>query len=97
VNSTIKNDVVVLQDVVNGHDHIANINDEVECKYTSWIFNDYKIGKVLEIDASVSLQLGKGTVTKGLETGVVGLKEAGRRFVFVPPLLAYGRQVCLFI
>jgi flagellar biosynthesis GTPase FlhF len=92
VNSTIKNDVVVLQDVVNGHDHIANINDEVECKYTSWIFNDYKIGKVLEIDASVSLQLGKGTVTKGLETGVVGLKEAGRRFVFVPPLLAYGRQ-----
>jgi hypothetical protein len=54
---------------------IANINDEVECKYTSWIFNDYKIGKVLEIDASVSLQLGKGTVTKVCLSAFFGIPQ----------------------
>ena len=34
---------------------------------------------------------------KGLEAGIVGVKEGGHRLVCVPSALAYGRQVSLVV
>lgn len=37
-----------------------------------------------------TLQLGSGEVIPGFDLGIVGMKEGGRRAIFIPSALAYG-------
>eukprot|EP00118_Oscarella_pearsei_P004542 m.19625 g.19625 ORF g.19625 m.19625 type:complete len:926 (+) comp27874_c0_seq2:95-2872(+) len=93
-NLQSKRDFALLQDLVIGDELVSQANDTIECKYKVWQLTDYKIGKMLDgnigSDAILSLQLGRGKDTMGLEKALVDMKENGRRFIAVSSSLAYG-------
>lgn len=70
----------------------------VRVYYTGWLYSttasDNK-GGVFETNQSglgFSFILGTGSVIKGWDQGVVGMKVGGKRRLIIPPDLAYGSQ-----
>jgi FKBP-type peptidyl-prolyl cis-trans isomerase len=64
---------------------------KVKVNYTGWLLeegtkfdNSYDRGKPMEFT------LGEGSVIKGWDQGVVGMKVGGKRQLRIPPELAYG-------
>ena len=46
-----------------------------------------------EVDAKdVTFRIGEGELIRGVDEGVVGMKEGGQRKLTLPPQFAYGRQ-----
>jgi FKBP-type peptidyl-prolyl cis-trans isomerase FkpA len=64
--------------------------------YTGWVYDPSKPDKKgLQFDTSVgktafTFTLGSGSVIKGWDQGLVGMKVGGVRRLIVPPSLAYG-------
>ncbi len=60
--------------------------------YTGWLYDTGKAnGKGTQFDTgSFSFVVGAGTVVKGFDQGVVGMKVGGQRRLIIPPELAYG-------
>jgi FKBP-type peptidyl-prolyl cis-trans isomerase FkpA len=64
--------------------------------YTGWVYDPSKPDKKgLQFDTSVGktpfmFTLGNGSVIKGWDQGLVGMKVGGVRRLVVPPSLAYG-------
>lgn len=67
----------------------------VAVSYSGWIVgNDGKLSST-PYDSNVGrdplkMALGSGTVIKGWEEGMVGMKRGAKRIIAVPPQLAYG-------
>ncbi|WCE06448.1 FKBP-type peptidyl-prolyl cis-trans isomerase [Pseudoxanthomonas sp. JBR18] len=88
-----------MTDVTAGQGATAKAGDQVSVHYTGWIYDDTKPDKHgPKFDSSVdrgapfTFQLGGGTVIKGWDQGVVGMKVGGRRTLMIPPDLAYGDE-----
>jgi FKBP-type peptidyl-prolyl cis-trans isomerase FkpA len=68
----------------------------VSVNYTLWLYDATKAeqkGMMMQTTVGVSpysFTLGTGTVIKGWDTGVVGMKVGGLRRLVIPPSLAYG-------
>jgi len=67
----------------------------VTVNYTAWFYDGSKSDlKGLQFDTSAgtpfTFTLGTGSVIKGWDQGVPGMREGGQRRLVVPPSLAYG-------
>ncbi|XP_062815142.1 FK506-binding protein 15 isoform X2 [Anolis carolinensis] len=95
-NSSHSPDVVVCQDLIPGEGQAVEVGDSLEVAFTGWLFQNGALGQVFDSnvnkDKFLRLKLGSGKVIKGWEEGMIGLKKGGRRFLVVPPALAYGAQ-----
>jgi len=61
--------------------------------YTGWLYDASRPeGKGTQFDSSASyaFQLGTGSVIRGWEQGVPGMRVGGQRRLVIPPDLAYG-------
>ncbi|XP_066467024.1 FK506-binding protein 15 isoform X4 [Tiliqua scincoides] len=95
-NSGPSSDSVLFQDLIVGEGQGVEVGDSLEVAFTGWLFQNCGLGQVFDSnvnkDKLLRLKLGSGKVIKGWEEGMVGLKKGGRRFLLVPPALAYGPQ-----
>jgi peptidylprolyl isomerase len=82
---------LVIKDIVKGKGKTAKKGDEVSVQYAGVAFSTGE-----EFDASwnrgepFTFTLGEGSVIKGWDRGVVGMKVGGRRQLTIPSDLAYG-------
>jgi len=80
-------------DLVVGTGTVATIGSLVTVAYTGWLHDSSKPdAKGSQFDSSPSYQfrLGAGTVIRGWDVGVVGMRVGGLRRLVIPPELAYG-------
>ena len=77
-----------------GADAISGSSITVD--YTGWLYDATKTdNKGLQFDSSIgktpfTFTLGIGSVIKGWDQGIVGMKVGGMRRLVIPPSLAYG-------
>jgi FKBP-type peptidyl-prolyl cis-trans isomerase len=84
---------LVIKDLITGTGPTASPGSAVTVNYVGVL---YKGGK--EFDSSwktgqpfAPFKLGAGSVIKGWDKGLVGMKVGGRRELIIPPSLAYGK------
>jgi FKBP-type peptidyl-prolyl cis-trans isomerase len=82
---------LVVKDIVAGKGRAAKKGDRLTMQYVGVTYADGN-----EFDSSwdrgqpLKFQLGKGSVIKGWDQGLVGIKPGGRRELIIPSKLAYG-------
>ncbi|XP_039178954.1 FK506-binding protein 15 isoform X2 [Crotalus tigris] len=95
-NSSPSPDSVVCQDLILGDGPAVEAGDALEVAFTGWLFQNSALGQVFDSNVNkeklLRLKLGAGKVIKGWEEGMLGLKKGSKRFLVVPPALAYGSQ-----
>jgi peptidylprolyl isomerase len=82
-----------ITDLVVGDGAEAATGMTVEVDYTGWLWENEAKGK--QFDSSVGrkpykFKIGAGSVIKGWDEGIVGMKVGGKRELIIPPELAYG-------
>ena len=79
-------------DLVVGTGTQAAAGNRVTVGYTGWLYDSSKRdGKGTQFDSNnYTFTLGIGTVIKGWDQGVVGMRVGGQRRLIIPPDLAYG-------
>lgn len=85
------NDSLQQQDIQVGTGTAAKNGDKLSVHYTGTLKSgtvfDSNVGK-----SPFSFTLGAGSVIKGWDEGLVGMKMGGRRKLVIPPSLGYGDQ-----
>nr|XP_028571159.1 FK506-binding protein 15-like isoform X5 [Podarcis muralis] len=93
-NSSQSPDSVLCQDLVLGDGQGVATGDALEITFTGWLFQNGSLGQVFDSNVNkeklLRLKLGSGKVIKAWEDGMIGMKRGGRRFLLIPPALAYG-------
>ena len=86
--------VFTTTDLVAGTGTTAANGNTATVTYTGWLYDTSKTdGKGNQFDSGgFSFVLGGGTVVKGFDQGVLGMRVGGQRRVIIPPELAYGSQ-----
>ncbi|GAX23005.1 FK506-binding protein 2 [Fistulifera solaris] len=79
---------VTVEDLVVGNNSEANKGDTVAVKYEGKLDD----GTVFDAADSFTFTLGAGDVIKGWDQGIVGMKVGGKRKLFVPSSLGYGKR-----
>lgn len=87
-------------DRVVGKGKEATLGSEVRVNYTGWFHKPLsKTGRGRKFDSSLDagrtpleFRLGAGSVIKGWEQGVAGMKVGGKRTLIIPSQLAYGKR-----
>lgn len=64
----------------------------VSVHYTGWLTNGKKFDSSVDAGHPYDFRIGAGSVIKGWEEGVAGMKVGGKRKLEIPPALAYGQQ-----
>ena len=80
-------------DLVVGPGAQAFSPSRITVAYTGWLYDASRPeGKGTQFDSSASyaFQLGTGSVIRGWEQGVPGMRVGGQRRLVIPPDLAYG-------
>jgi len=83
-------DGLVCIDVKQGKGPAAKAGEMVEVHYTGWLVGGAKFDSSKDRGQPFSFPLGAGSVIKGWDEGVVGMKPGGTRKLIVPPGLGYG-------
>ena len=79
----------ITDDVV-GKGREAKTGDTVKVHYTGTLMNGTKFDSSRDRGEPFEFTLGKGSVIKGWDQGVVGMKVGGKRKLVIPYDLAYG-------
>jgi len=80
-------------DVKKGAGDTATRGDVVVVHYTGWLAADNtKFDSSKDAGEPFSFKLGAGEVIKGWDEGVAGMNVGGKRKLWVPPDLGYGRR-----
>jgi FKBP-type peptidyl-prolyl cis-trans isomerase len=79
-------------DIKTGAGQEAKIGDKVKVHYTGWFTSGKKFDSSVDAHQPYSFTLGQGSVIKGWDEGVAGMKVGGKRQLWIPPDLAYGQQ-----
>jgi FKBP-type peptidyl-prolyl cis-trans isomerase FkpA len=85
--------VYTITDLSVGSGATAASGNHITVAYTGWLYDTSKVdGKGNQFDSSASygFTLGAGTVIRGWDTGIPGMKVGGRRRLILPPDYAYG-------
>jgi hypothetical protein len=83
-------DVLNIADVRVGCGATAHPGDTVNVQYTGWLTDGTKFDSSRDRGQPFSFPLGQGQVIKGWDQGVAGMKEGGKRRLWIPSALAYG-------
>lgn len=77
----------------------AKASSTVAVDYTGWLYDpNAPEGKGKKFDSSLdrgdpfSFVLGRGSVIRGWDEGIKGMKEDGQRTLIIPPDMAYGNR-----
>jgi FKBP-type peptidyl-prolyl cis-trans isomerase len=81
-------------DIKKGAGDAATRGDVVVVHYTGWL-NDGKQFDSSKGGEPFSFKLGAGEVIKGWDEGVAGMMVGGKRKLWIPPELGYGRRGAL--
>ena len=73
-----------------GSGDLAGRGAMVTVHYTGWLTDGTKFDSSLDRRDPFSFRLGTGTVIKGWDEGVQGMKVGGKRKLTIPPDLGYG-------
>lgn len=88
--------VFTTTDLTVGTGATAAVGSRVTTTYAGWLYDTGKpFGKGAQFDPGpgpLVFVIGSGTLVRGFEQGVVGMKVGGQRRVIIPPELAYGNQ-----
>jgi len=82
-------------DLVIGTGTTAINGSLVSVAYTGWLHDSSKPdakGSQFDTSANYTFRLGAGTVIRGWDLGVVGMRVGGQRRLVIPPDLAYGNN-----
>lgn len=91
-NPTVLPDGLKYEDVVVGTGEKANAGQRVTVHYTGTLTNGTKFDSSRDRGQPYSFVLGAGTVIKGWDEGVAGMKVGGKRVLYIPAALAYGNR-----
>jgi FKBP-type peptidyl-prolyl cis-trans isomerase FkpA len=78
------------KDIVVGNGDTAQAGKTVSVQYTGWLTDGTKFDSSLSSGKAFEFTLGKGSVIKGWDEGVAGMKVGSTRILIIPPDLAYG-------
>jgi len=82
---------VAYWDLVVGTGKTAVKGSKVRVNYTGWLLEEgTKFDSSFDRKEPLEFTLGAGSVIKGWELGVAGMKVGGKRQLRIPPELAYG-------
>jgi peptidylprolyl isomerase len=79
-------------DLKEGAGVAAKPGDMLLVHYTGWLKNGKKFDSSRDRGQPFELRLGAGSVIKGWDEGVIGMKLGGKRKLVIPPDLAYGAR-----
>jgi len=83
---------MVIDDVKIGTgDGVLN-GDTVEVHYIGTLQNGEEFDNSRKRGETLEFEVGAGSVIKGWDEGVVGMKVGGQRVLVIPPELAYGQE-----
>jgi len=91
---TVKTDSgLQYQDLKAGTGDAAKAGQVVEVHYTGWLAKDKtKFDSSHDRRSPFSFKLGAGSVIKGWDEGVAGMKVGGKRKLIIPAKLGYGER-----
>ncbi len=81
-----------IEDITVGQGNEAKAGNSVTVHYTGWLTDGNKFDSSLDRGQPFKFQLGSGSVIKGWDQGVDGMKVGGKRKLTIPPELAYGER-----
>eukprot|EP00579_Thalassiosira_antarctica_P005855 CAMPEP_0201895036 /NCGR_PEP_ID=MMETSP0902-20130614/41903_1 /ASSEMBLY_ACC=CAM_ASM_000551 /TAXON_ID=420261 /ORGANISM="Thalassiosira antarctica, Strain CCMP982" /LENGTH=193 /DNA_ID=CAMNT_0048427251 /DNA_START=21 /DNA_END=602 /DNA_ORIENTATION=+ len=79
---------ITMEDLKEGSGPAAEAGDTVIMKYEGTLDD----GSVFDSASTFEFTLGAGEVIKGWDQGIPGMKKGGRRKLFVPSKLGYGKR-----
>jgi FKBP-type peptidyl-prolyl cis-trans isomerase FkpA len=79
-------------DIKQGNGAEAKPGNKVTVHYTGWLKNGVKFDSSIDRHKPFEFELGAGTVIKGWDEGVAGMKVGGKRQLRIPPKLGYGKE-----
>jgi peptidylprolyl isomerase len=83
---------LVMSDIIEGSGKVAVKGALCLVHYTGRLTDGTKFDSSLDKGRPFQFVLGTGRVIKGWDQGVIGMKEGGKRNLWVPSHLAYGER-----
>ena len=83
---------LTIEDIVVGDGAAASAGQKVKVHYTGWLTNGTKFDSSKDRNDPFVFPLGAGSVIKGWDEGVQGMKVGGKRKLTIPPALGYGAR-----
>lgn len=84
------------EDQAVGNGPVADSGALIEVHYTGWLDEQGRPGKKFDSSKDrgkpFSFKLGVGQVIKGWDEGVAGMKAGGKRTLYIPAVLGYGKR-----
>lgn len=87
---TRMSDGVYYRDLAVGTGTPIDTGSKVQVRYAGFLVNGSLFDQSAPTAAPLTFTLGKGSVIKGWDEGLVGMKLGGQRQLVIPPDLAYG-------
>ena len=81
---------LVIEELIVGDGDIAASGQKVTVHYTGWLTTGSKFDSSKDRNDPFVFPLGAGSVIKGWDEGVQGMKVGGKRKLTIPPALGYG-------
>ena len=83
---------LIIEEIVVGNGAAATAGQKVKVHYTGWLTNGTKFDSSKDRNDPFVFPLGAGSVIKGWDEGVQGMKIGGKRKLTIPPALGYGAR-----
>jgi FKBP-type peptidyl-prolyl cis-trans isomerase len=75
-----------------GQGQEATAGKIAEVHYTGWLEDGKKFDSTESCPRPLTFRIGAGDVIKGLDEGIAGMREGGKRRLVIPPELGFGKQ-----